>query len=345
MEKHHIGDMHLKWQYYLSRTGSGESGSPETALKTGTDAASAARDSGIAAPLVDQGLLHVSGRDAAEFLHSQVTNSVTELAAPQTRLAAWCSAKGRVLALFRIVPVADGFLLLLDRSLVAPTLKRLRMFVLRSDVTITDYSDDYAALGLSGPAASQYVVATLGNAPETADQSVQLGALIAIRLPSHAERYLLLGPAEAVFDNLQKATAQSLQAVDDSAWRVLAIEDGRPEITELTRESLLPQMLNLEPLNGLSYTKGCYPGQEVVARLHYRGQLKRRLYRLAIETDEVPPAGAELDDQAGTIVSSAFDGQRTQALAVLRIDAAEADNLIYNGLAVRLLELPYPGPE
>jgi folate-binding protein YgfZ len=234
------------------------------------------------------GLLSVQGPEARDFLHAQLTVDIKNLPAERAALAGWCSAKGRLLATFLVVPRADGFLLQLSRDLAAPMAKRLTMFVLRSKVKVADESDAWAQYGcwdVDGPAG----VAWDGDRG---------------RVPVGERRYLHLQPADA----------PALQAnASEEAWTLQEIRAGRPLITAATQDQFVPQMVNLETLGGVDFKKGCYPGQEIVARAQYRGQVKRRMVRLPAPAGSAPRPGEELN--GGVVVDSALG----EMLAVLPV--------------------------
>ncbi|WP_440995582.1 CAF17-like 4Fe-4S cluster assembly/insertion protein YgfZ [Arhodomonas sp. SL1] len=294
----------------------------------------------------DLGVLRVTGEDAGEFLHAQLTNAVQDMAPGNTRLAGWCNPKGRLLALFRVLRLDDGYRLLLPRPLVDTVIKRLRLFVLRSRVDIEDVSEGLTGMGLAGAATGGALAENAGTPPASADEAVQAGEVTVIRLPDPRPRWLLLAPAEetpALWANMVRA----LHPVHPEAWRLLDIQAGLPEVLPETVERFVPQMLNLEPLGGLCYEKGCYPGQEVVARMHYLGQLKRRLYRLRGEGDSPAPgagvAGANGNAAGEIVMAAACGGAAFEALAVLRIEAADGP-LEVDGRRLSPLPLPYQPP-
>ena len=239
------------------------------------------------ARLTRYGLLSVTGKDAREFLHAQLTNDVLNLAPDRAVLAGWCSAKGRLLATFLVIPSPQGFLLQLARDLAPAVAKRLSMFVLRSKVTIADESDAWTQDGVWGMDWNKTGV-TWENGRATVE--VEKG------------RYLQLSPAP-----LAEPTAP------ESAWTLQEIHAGRPFITGATQDQFVPQMVNLEKLGGIDFQKGCYPGQEIVARAQYRGQVKRRMVRLPA------PAGVEIrpgqEFNGGTVVDSA-DGELLAVMPV-----------------------------
>ncbi len=308
----------------------------------------AADEGGVICPLPALGVLHVAGADAVDFLQNQLTQSVRDLGDTQTRLAAWCNAKGRTRALFRVLPSDTGLLLVTDNEVLEAVQPKLQMFVLRAQVALTRLSDSEGFLGFAGPAAEVLLTEIAGSLPTEPGELTRAGDLHIIALP-HGERlrYLLLAPAEQLAA-IQARAEQALSVGNAPFWRLLDIRAGLPEITLPIQESIIPTMLNLEPLNGISYEKGCYPGQEVVARMHYLGQLKRRMYHAAI--DAAPPVvGESVKDAnggtAGTVLSAAATPEGgSELLAVLRIDAAEAGTLLVNDQPLALLDLPYPPP-
>ena len=238
------------------------------------------------------GLLSVTGADARAFLHAQLTNDIEHLPPDRAALAGWCSAKGRLLATFLVVPSPDGFLLQLARDLAAPVAKRLSMFVLRSKVKVTDASDAWAQYGAWDADLQQADVAWSGNRA-----SVRVGE----------RRFLELVPGnEGVEAN-----------ADESQWALQEIRAGRPLITAATQDQFVPQMVNFEQLGGVDFRKGCYPGQEIVARAQYRGQVKRRMVHAQA------PAGVQLvpgqEFNGGTVVDVAPAENGSELLAVVPV--------------------------
>ena len=224
------------------------------------------------------GVLSVQGADARDFLHAQLTVDVQNLPADHASLAGWCSAKGRLLATFLVVPAPQGFLLQLSRDLAAAVAKRLSMFVLRAKVKVVDESESWAQFGVWDAEAPAGV---------TWD-----GARV--RVPRGNARYLQLEPL---------AGATLVPNAHEETWTLQEIRAGTPLITAATQDQFVPQMVNLEKLDAVDFRKGCYPGQEIVARAQYRGQVKRRMVHLAA------PAGAQLRPgdafNGGVVVDSA----------------------------------------
>jgi folate-binding protein YgfZ len=280
--------------------------------------------------LTSLGVIRIDGPDAASFLQAQVTADLRGLAPGTSTLAAWCSPQGRVIALLRIGPFADGYLAVLPRELCGSVHERLRRFVLRSRVAITDVSADLAVVGISG------------REPGALDALPPPGELAVLRLP--ASRELLIGTAEP----LSAATA-GLDPAGDDAWEARCIAEGEPEVYVSTSESWVPQMLNLDLLGAVSFRKGCYPGQEIVARTQNLGRIKRRMFRYHVAGPSLPAAGAGLflgKSKGGEVVRSARRAATGQLLAVVSLDAAGVGLTDETGEATCSPEpLPYAVPE
>lgn len=247
----------------------------------------AAAGSSVVADLGHLGLICASGPEAQSFLQTQLTNDVMAVDATHSQLAAYLTPKGRALALFRIWKDGDEFRLLLPRERVEPVLKRLRMYVLRTKVTLRDASDERVLFGWSHPLGAPAAMTLPGCADEVTSQA----DVTVIRLPGPRPRYLFdaaPGAAASVWNALRA------RPVGAAAWEWLEIEAGQPQVYAETAETFIPQMLNLDLLNGVSFKKGCYPGQEIVARLRYLGQLKRRMTRLYCTAAELPAPGTPL---------------------------------------------------
>ena len=296
------------------------------------------------APLTGFGALAVRGPDARAFLHAQLTNDVEHLPADRARRAGWCSAKGRLLASFVVIPGADGYLLHLARDLAPAVAKRLAMFVLRSKVAVADVSGEVRQLGVWG-AGMQERLAACGLAVPAGDLAlVHAGEVAAVRMGD--ERFLVLGPT-AQTTELQRRL--DLPAGEESSWTLAEIRAGRPLIVQATQDLFVPQMVNLEAIDGIDFKKGCYPGQEIVARTQYRGQLKRRMVRARAPAGvKLSPAQDLYSDEfpgqaSGTVVSAAPADGGSELLAVVPIASAEVRRLraTPDGPPLEVLDLPY----
>ena len=273
------------------------------------------------AKLDHYGLLQVSGEDARAFLHAQLTNDVEHLAPGTARYAGWCSAKGRLLATFLVVPHGGGFLLQLSRDLVPAVAKRLQMFVLRSKVKIADATGLWNQYGLWDAAAGD---------PLAVSES---GGSITVRV--EPDRALLL-----VAEENSSTCEADTSAVE---WALAEIRAGRPLIVQSTQDQFVPQMVNLELTGGVDFKKGCYPGQEIVARAQYRGAVKRRMYHLR---GAALQPGQELysDDAPGQASGTVVNAAGGESLAVLQLSAVEGRSPIRvqpQASALEILPLPY----
>ena len=283
------------------------------------------------------GVIRARGPDAAAFLNGQLTQDMLQLGAAQARLAGYCSPKGRLLATFIAWRAAEDQILLACRAdLLAATLKRLSMFVLRAKCRLDDASADWPLYGLAGASAD----ALLGAAPDDWSVAPQ-GAARLIRLPSAD------GHSRALWAGAEPPPAASLPPLPPAAWRWLEVRSGLPRVSAATADQFVPQMLNLELLGGVNFKKGCYPGQEVVARSQYRGTLKRRTYLMDSSAALAP--GMEVfhsDDPqqpAGMVVLAAsLPDDRHAALVELKIAALQGGELrAANGARLGACALPY----
>jgi folate-binding protein YgfZ len=277
------------------------------------------------------GLIRVAGADALTFLQGQLTNDVRELSDSHTQLAGHCSAKGRLLASFRVLRLDDTFYLQLPRAALPAMHKRLKMFVLRAQVTVEDASDTLACIGLAGDCAPGLLAGTFPDLPGRDHGLGRAGELAVIRVPGPTPRFEVLGPAASMAP-LWESVASQATPMDSVYWALLDIRAGIPTIYPQTADAFVPQMANLQLIDGVSFTKGCYAGQEVVARMQYLGKLKRRMYLAEVESDVAPRPGDELhapgstSEQAGGRIVDArpsADG-RYEVLAVVSVEAAES---------------------
>ncbi len=306
----------------------------------------------VLADLSAQGLIKVSGEDSADFLQNLFSNDIKDITPKHSQLSAWCSPKGRMLASLRVFQLADDYFLQLSADLLQATLKRLRMYVLRSKVILDDVSDNWVSIGLAGNDAPVILAKQFNQLPEKTDQLVQENGLLIIRLAGDTPRFQIHGQATAVVTLWQALQAEATP-VGCRVWNWLEIQAGIPNIIASTAEAFVPQMVNYATIGGVSFTKGCYPGQEVVARMHYLGKLKRRMYLAHIESEVLPEAGENLfpagkeDTQAcGKLVQAQLAPEGgIDLLAVIQIAAAEKETIhlgSVNGSPLQLLADPYP---
>jgi tRNA-modifying protein YgfZ len=287
--------------------------------------------------LTDWGLIRASGPDARSFLHSQLTQDVEHLPPGQARLAGWCSAKGRLLATFVLWrDGADDVLLACSADVLPAVLKRLSMFVLRAKCKLLDATAALPLWGLAGPAAAQ----AIGDAASAPVGSAQpLGGAFLVRLPdAQGPRWLWAGEA-----------LPAMPELDAASWRGLEVASGVARVVAATVEQFVPQMINLEQVGGVHFKKGCYPGQEVVARSQFRGTLKRRaqllLSSVALAPGQEVYASADPGQPAGMVVNAGhLPGLGELALAELKLAALEGGTLhagSADGPLLTLGTLPY----
>ncbi|MFT3776798.1 MAG: folate-binding protein [Ottowia sp.] len=292
------------------------------------------------APLPHLGVIRAAGEQAAEFLQGQLTQDVVLMKPGEARLAGYCNAKGRLLASFVACKRSpQEFWLVCSRDLLAPTLKKLSMFVLRAKVKLSDATDELALHGLIGDAASSIAA---GADQESAGSQKDSEFLAPLPPAGGASRALWIGPAGSA--------PPPGHALSPALWDWAAVQSGVATVSAPVIEAFVPQMLNYESVGGVSFKKGCYPGQEVVARSQFRGAIKRRAF--AGQVDGVARAGqevfsaAEPDQPVGLVAQAAEAPQGGTAVIVsIHLAAAQAADLrvgAADGPALTGLHLPYP---
>ena len=309
----------------------------------------AAQGGAVLAPLVDLGLIRASGADTADFLHNLLTNDIKGITAGGGRFAGFCTAKGRLLALLLIWRDGDDFLLMLPRDILPMILKKLSMYVLRSKVKLTDASAERVLLGCAaaiGVSPAPTLGAAAAELPRFGVSPIDGGQ--AIRLDDR--RWMLALDAAMIGSRWQQLTATA-RPVGLAAWQWLEIAAGQPRVVAATQEAFVPQMLNMElpAVAGVSFSKGCYPGQEIVARTQYLGKIKRRTFRARLETAVVPGThvyAPETGDQhCGAVVSLApSPAGGFECLVCAQSGAVEAGEVHVGtpaGERLEFLSLPY----
>lgn len=301
-------------------------------------------DSAFFCPLSHEGVLAVRGADAAKFLQGQLTCNLNYLSETQASLGARCTQKGRMQSSFRILLQGDGVLLAMASDLLEPQLADLKKYAVFSKSKLTDESAGWARFGLVN---ADQTLASLGlELPPETDSVVRTDTLIAIRVsPGRAELWVPAEHAQTVRSQLTAA----LKEADLNEWLLGQVRAGIGQVMPQTRELFIPQMLNLQAIGGVSFKKGCYTGQEIVARMQYLGKLKRRLYRLSLDAAETPEPGTPLfspshNSSIGEVVLAAKADQSIELLAVLQAEAADSGDVhlgTLEGPALHLLDLPY----
>ncbi|OUM09245.1 folate-binding protein YgfZ [Pseudomonas syringae] len=294
--------------------------------------------------LSHEGVLAVRGVDASKFLQGQLTCNLNYLNEDKSSLGARCTQKGRMQSSFRVVFEGDGCLLAMASELIEPQLLDLRKYAVFSKSRLTDERAAWVRFGLQD---GDGALASLGlDLPQETDTVVRAQELIAIRVsPARAELWVRAEQADSVRSRLASQLAEG--PLND--WLLGQIRVGIGQVFGSTREEFIPQMINLQAVGGVSFKKGCYTGQEIVARMQYLGKLKRRLYRLTLQGDEIPEPGTAVfspvhASAVGNVVIAAQADQGIELLAVLQGDAAE-DGRIHlgspEGAALQMSDLPY----
>ncbi|MES2264951.1 MAG: folate-binding protein [Pseudomonadota bacterium] len=313
---------------------------------------------GFVAPITSQGLIALTGEESASFLHNQLTNDVEHLGLDDVRLAGYCSPKGRLLATFLMWRGEASIFLQLPRAIQAPLQKRLSMFVLRAKTKLSDATeapDSQVVLGIGGDMGEAVLQTWFDALPLKPYSKVEhpLGTLLRVADAFGAPRYQWLTSAETA-TTVAPVLAEKLAVGGDDAWRLSEIHAGVPQVTAATQEQFVPQMINLELLGGVNFKKGCYPGQEIVARSQYLGKLKRRT-ALATIADAAAVAGAEVfasgdaSQPCGMVVNTAPNGAGgVDALVEMKLEALEQASEqapvrlgSADGAALQFLPMPY----
>jgi hypothetical protein len=308
------------------------------------------------------GVLRVRGADAVAFLQGQLSNDLELLTADRSLLAGYHNPQGRVIALLRLLQLApDDLLAVLPQELIAKVVTRLTKFILRAKVRLADDSQHWRVSGLLAGGAERVAAgdtdadradaAVVASLPAAANAAAQVAGGVAVRVAQQPARWLLIAPASQVPLRVGSLARES--------WRRSAIAAGEPQVFAATSEEFVAQMLNLDALGAIAFDKGCYTGQEVIARAHYRGRVKRRMQRFVTRAPHAlqPGDAGELGDgRAFRVVDAvALADGRCEFLAVAPLEpgpgdaegataAGAAGAAGVGGLAAQALPLPYTLP-
>lgn len=298
--------------------------------------------------IASSGLLRFDGPDTQAFLQSQLTSNVQALPAGHSQYSGYCSAKGRLLACMLLWRRDDAYYMMLPRELCEPVRKRLSMYILRAKVRGVDITTEQVLFGATGDAAAPAIIALAGAAPIAVHAAVHGDGFSVLKLP--VNRYLIVASTAAA-SRIEAALDSAVAASPASLWSRLDIEAGIPAVYAATQEQFVPQTVNFDFIGAVSFDKGCYPGQEIVARTHYLGKLKQRMVRARVVCDEPPQAGDKLYSQAfgdqasGMIVSAVpADERHHDVLAVVQTGSIEKADVRWkspDGPALRIGTLPY----
>jgi len=311
----------------------------------------AAASSDIIADLSHLAVLRAEGTDAQSFLQGQLSNDIRLVSEARAQLNAYCNAKGRMFAIFLAFRRADeAYYLQLPAALAETTLKRLRLFILRAKVKLAAADSGLARIGLSGPNTEAMLKQALGTTPANPYDSITSDDVTVIRLSGPHPRFELLAPWQRLMPLWQTFSTHA-KPVGAAPWSWLDIIAGIPVVLPGTVEEFVPQMANLELVGGVSFTKGCYPGQEIVARMHYLGRLKQRMFLAHVDDTLAPQPGTPVfaPDLPGQSTGTVLDAQPSpesgyDLLAVVHLSSKETGELrLANSEGPRLLlkNMPY----
>ena len=299
----------------------------------------------LLAPLIHFAVLEIAGADAARFLQGQTSAQLKLADGSFAAPTSFCTAKGRMLANGQLMRIDETrFWLLLDASLLEPLRSHLAKFAVFYKVELTP-RDDLAVLGLIGHDGPPLVERRLDATAPTTWQQIALGGGVVLRHPGDLPRLVLCLPHDEAIGAWQNLARETLP-VGNGVWQLHDIRAGLAWLEVSLQDSYLPQMFNWEALGGISFKKGCYTGQEVVARAHFRGQVKKRLMRGRLAGDALPEPGSAVSDadgkSRGDVVLAAHDGGgRVEILAVMTTREV-SEPLTVDGQRLERLELPYP---
>jgi folate-binding protein YgfZ len=318
--------MNTDWQDFLTRHGAVISSGVVQHFGDSVAELKAAADGSVLCDLAQFGTLRVSGEDAQTFLQNLLSNDIREVTPGRAQLSSLNTAKGRMLASLLIWRDGDDYLLQLPQTLCEPIRKKLSMYVLRAKVKVSDASDEVVSLGLSGPNAIQIAQALAGVVPQQPLGVDRSGAITVLRFGDFRFQ-ITTTPQQA--QALWTEASLKAQPVGSVCWDWLNIHAGIPVILPQTQEHFVAQMVNFDLIGGVSFNKGCYPGQEIVARTQYLGKLKRRMYLAHIDGAHIDGSGVA--PQPGTELFSAdMEGQASGVIA----NVAPAPDGGYDMLAV-----------
>lgn len=338
--------MNTEWQEYL--LGAGAALSDAGSLHFPADKKMAAEN--LLCALSNDVVLRITGDDAESFLQGQFSNDLAAIGIPGSQLNTWSSPKGRVLTLFRIIRDSEGYLIKMPRELVEPIQKRLKMFVMMAKVNI-ELLPELVALGVSGVQASSVLKNVTQSLPASIDDTVQSSNITVCKVRGDVDRYEIIVPVNVAIA-LWAQLSEVCQPAGESVWRLQNIDAGVPSIGAVTSEAFVLQMLNLQHIDGVSFKKGCFPGQEVVARMQYLGKLKRRMFRAEGRLDggaTLPEVGADIFNKdvasaVGKVVDAQPVGDGSFRLLMVNAIASTDEPLFLDkeaNQAITVLQLPY----
>ena len=280
-------------------------------------------------------VLSVSGDDSLKFLQGQLTNDISMVTSTQSVYAGFCNPKGRLLAFFHVVKYLDSYLLFFPKSIAENITKKLSMYILRSNVKLDLDPDELMYFGLYANNQDGQLD-LFNNLPKNEMESINEKSLIIIKLHSDGLRVIIVGNKNNCMDLIEN-NSDELEKKDFNAWSSHNIQSGIPNIFHETQATFIPQSINLDIIDAINFKKGCYTGQEIVARTHYLGKPKRRMYKASFKSESQPLYGDALvdgEDLVGQVVDIArTDNEKFVLLIEARINSA-LNNLTLNGINV-----------
>lgn len=282
------------------------------------------------------GVLRIEGPDALTFLQGQLSNDMQRVKSADCVLSACSNAQGRVLAIMRVLAHPSGIIALLPRDLLPATLAHLSKFVLRAKAKLEDASERLTVIGCLGADA----LTAAGLEVPATGRFVQHGEISVSAVPGDGKRFWVIGLSGALNEAL--GSAHTANAEFEQRWRWQDIAAGLPQVYAATREAFVAQMLNLDLIDGISFTKGCYTGQEIIARTQHLGRIKRRLFHVDLPPGKFAIGDALVlrDGRSGRLVEVAAQDGHQRALAVLNLDAVEGAQASAAGVIDAVATLP-----
>jgi len=345
--------MNNDWKNYLLSKGAQFSEDAAFHFNENAVANDKAENTDIICDLSQFATLVVAGDDATDFMQGQFTNDVAKVDENNSQLNAFCNNKGRMTANFRLFKYQQNYFFSLKSNLVKAGVEHLQNYILRAQVVIQDVSEQLIHLGISGDNAEKLLSPFIEISHQAIDSVSYNDDYLAIRVgaqPDKKPRYEIFCSLEQA-KTLWEAISTQAEVVNSASWDYLNIQAGLPFIDNTSSEEFVPQMVNMDLINGVSFTKGCYTGQEIVARMHYLGKLKKRCFKIHIASEDKPAAGDKLfaeNARAGQNTGMIIQAEKNpeagfDALAVIQI-ADTKSKLFLNdieGPVVTVKELPY----
>ena len=334
--------MNTDWKKYLQEKLSSTTNVASDNKKAGTE--------NIICDLSQYSTIVIAGNDASNFMQGQFTNDINNVNDSTSQISGFCNKKGRMVANFRLFLHQGNYFLSIKNNLVETSISHLQNYILRSHVAIQDVSEQLVHIGIGGNKSAEFLSTFIDNISDEVDSVSHNADYIALRVAGTIPRYEIfcsLEHAKALWEKVSKEA----NVVNASSWDYLNIQAGTPFIDINTSGEFVPQMANMELINGVSFTKGCFTGQEIVARMHYLGKLKKRTFKIHIATEEKPNTGDKLfaeNARAGQNTGAILQVEESakfgfDALAVIQIADTESKLFLNNadGPTITIETLPY----